>query len=203
MATTAPHQRIVAERGAAAGRITGMNHIQLVVRDIDVSTRFYRDVLGFKVIRTQGEYSPPMPPGGEHAWCVPRNYFFQLPNGTFLSLIQVDGASRADQSVWTPSFWPGVANPPSRPQKLDHMAFDVPGRADLEWFQEHLRASGVVVSEIVERLEKPRFVKSIYFYDPDGIPLEIATWDWDDPAWEGHDATEWLMDEEPVPALRG
>jgi len=195
------HRDIVAEAGPATGRIQGVNHIQLIVRDIDESTRFYRDVLGFTVMRTMGDYTPPGGNVGRN-WRVPKNYFFQMPNGIFLSLIQVAGAAdQADGSVWVPSFWPGMTSP-TRAQKLDHMAFDVTSREDVVWFQEHLRAHGVTVSEIVERLEHPLFVKSIYFTDPNGIPLEIATWDWADPAWQGYDKSEWLDDEEPAPALR-
>ena len=196
----AAHQQIIAEAGEAAGRIRGVNHIQLIVRDIDESTRFYRDVLGFKVMRTLGDYTPPGGNVGRN-WRVPKNYFFQMPNGLFLSIIQVDGAQdQADGSVWVPSFWPGMTSP-GRAQKLDHMAFDVTTREDLLWFQEHLRSNGVTVSEIIERLEHPLFVKSIYFTDPNGTPLEIATWDWADTRWQDYDKTEWIDDTDPAPSL--
>jgi hypothetical protein len=46
-------------------------------------------------------------------------------------------------------------------------------------------------------------VKSIYFYDPDGTPLEIATWDFADPTWEQHRDDNYFLDEDPVPSLPG
>ena len=200
-ATLAPHQRIIASKGPAAGRITGINHMQLIVLDMDESVRFYRDLLGFTIIRTLGaDYSPvgSMEPG---EWCVPHDYFVQLPSGTCIALMEVKGAKRAQQSIWIPSFWPGDQVPPHAPEKLDHLAFDVPTVEDLAWFQRHLRDHGVAVSEIVPRSEPPRFVDSIYFNDPSGIPLEIATWNRSDPMWKQQRPEDWITDRNPVPAL--
>src|SRR6266508_3334601 len=51
------HQRIVASRGPAAGKITGINHLVLFARDLDQSVRFYRDILGLKIVKTQPRFS--------------------------------------------------------------------------------------------------------------------------------------------------
>ena len=52
MSNVAPYKKIVASRGPAVGRIRRINHLQIVVLDMEASLRFYRDLLGFTVIRT-------------------------------------------------------------------------------------------------------------------------------------------------------
>jgi catechol 2,3-dioxygenase-like lactoylglutathione lyase family enzyme len=125
----------------------------------------------------------------------------ELPSGTCIALIEVKGAKPPQQSIWIPSFWPGNHLPPHSPEKLDHLAFDVATFDDLVWFHGHLRASGVAVSDVVRRSNPPRFVDSIYFNDPSGIPLEIATWDRADPMWAQQRPEDWFADRNPVPAL--
>ncbi len=205
--TTATHKKIVAQKGPAVGKITGINHCVLVVKDMDESIRFYRDLLGLKVVATRAEFDPrrdvsnnkaPMDAGPSG---VRHNYFLQMANGEIITLVEVDRAEKAEQSVFSAGLWPGKSAPPARPRKLDHLALNVESRDDLVWFQKHLRGNGVEVSEIEERAMDPKFVKSLYFYDPNGVPLEIATWDWKDPNWKSHKAEDWLRDEHPVPSL--
>ncbi len=59
---------------------------------------------------------------------------------------------------------------------MDHLALNVGTLRQLKQVQKKLRDAGLTVSEIQDLAGSP-FVKSIYFYDPNGIPLEIATWD--------------------------
>ncbi len=40
--------------------ITGMNHTGFVVRDLDASVRFYRDVVGLKIVRTMERDGAPI-----------------------------------------------------------------------------------------------------------------------------------------------
>jgi catechol 2,3-dioxygenase-like lactoylglutathione lyase family enzyme len=181
-----------------------MNHIQIIVSDMDESIRFYQDLLGLRVISTigtrlSGDLLLTNAPG---AGVVGRNYFLEMSSGEIISLVEVPSATRPNQSVFVPSFWPGEAIAPLAPSKIDHLAFNVESKTDLLWFQRHLREHGVVVSEVVDRSDQEYlFVTSIYFYDPAGNPLEIATFDWADPKWESHDRSDWFLDKDPVPAL--
>jgi catechol 2,3-dioxygenase-like lactoylglutathione lyase family enzyme len=192
------------EAGPATGRINRMNHIQIIVSDMAQSIKFYQDILGLRVISTigtrlSGDLLVQKVPG---AGVVGRNYFLEMSSGELISLIEVPSASRPNQSVFVPSFWPGEAIAPSAPNKIDHLAFNVESKADLLWFQRYLREHGVVVSDVVDRDEQTYlFVTSIYFYDPSGNPLEIATFDWADPKWENHDRGDWFLDKDPVPTL--
>lgn len=189
--------------GDATGRITGLNHFMFVVDDLDESLTFYRDILGFKVVRTCGEeevlaIAEALGIAAGHP--VEKNYFFDIGNGELLTLVQVKKRGLPDPSIWAAGLWPGGATGPESPQKLDHLAFNVPSLEDLVWFQGHLRQHGVAVSEVL--VAAGAFVSSIYFYDPSSNPLEIATFDWDNHSkWESHNPEDWLADPNPVPSL--
>ena len=68
---------------------------------------------------------------------------------------------------------------------MNHVAFDVPSEK-LEEYRDKLRAKGIEVTDVVNHDDTPRqvsptvnkstFVRSIYFFDPDGILLEFASW---------------------------
>jgi catechol 2,3-dioxygenase-like lactoylglutathione lyase family enzyme len=214
----APHQQVLQVRGPAAGRISGINHIVLFVGDIEAAVRFYRDVLGLKIVRTQPRFSTNalslqgkalMSSGdlGNESLVdfSVRQVFFQLGNGELFSVYEVDGVEPEPDASVVSFLWPEAgAKAPLRPAKLDHLSFNVETRDDLIWFRDHLRREGVDCSELVERRgsdDSHRFLASIYFSDPSDNPLEIATFDWGDPGWDGYRFDAWFRDEEPVPAL--
>lgn len=189
---------IVTSKGPAAGRLVGVNHLQFIVNDINESVRFYRDILGLCVIRTKSDYPAP-----GRGYRILHNVFFDLGNSEYLSLIQIDESSagqQAEPSVSSDWLWPDNSARHVKPAKMDHLAFNVPTHDDMTWFHEHLMQSGVKVSPIVFRPEES-WVESMYFYDPNGIPLEIATLDLDSPRWDGFDAGVWFWDRE-MAALR-
>ncbi|MET8428760.1 VOC family protein [Nocardia sp. NPDC004860] len=192
---------LIKSNGPAAGRLQGVNHLQLIVDDMDTSVRFYRDILGLRLVRTRTKDNYPVQKRGFN---MLKNYFFDMGNGGLLSLLQIEAASGSAEDsepavtgVW---LWPGerVAR---HPRKMDHLAFDVDSHEDMVWFREHLITNGVEVTKIITR-EDEHFVESIYFYDPNGIPLEIATFDRAHPRWQDHDPEMWFWDTDPVPALR-
>jgi catechol 2,3-dioxygenase-like lactoylglutathione lyase family enzyme len=185
----APHQQIVASTGPAAGKITGFNHLVMLCTDLDRSTRFYRDLLGMKVVRTQPDWREE----------YERQYFFELGNGELFALYQTSRMVEPERPL-VDSLWPDGGRPSQRPQKLDHLAFNVASMDDLRWFQERLEAHGVPVSKVWVS-DHGFLAGRIYFCDPDGNPLEIATFDEADPKWGDFDNRVWLREEHPVPAL--
>jgi len=209
---------IVAATGPAVGKISGINHLVLFTRDMNEGVHFYRDLLGLKVVRTQPRFStnalslqatalisagavdgaPTLDRSVRQVVCA-------LGNGELFSLDEVEGVKeRPDASIVSFLWPPSQAQAQASPQKLDHLAFNVETRAELDWFRDHLRAHDLLVSDVVERKgadRQHRFLASIYFSDPTGNPLEIATFDYGDPGWRGYDFTAWFRDEDPVPAL--
>lgn len=196
MSDTAP-ARIVTTKGPAAGRLVGVNHLQFIVNDINESVRFYRDVLGLRVTRSKSDYPAP-----GRGYRILHNVFFDLGNSEYLSLIQIheQSAELAEPSVSSDWLWPDNTAKHNKPTKMDHLAFNVPTHDDMVWFHEHLTQHGVKVSPIVFRPEES-WVESMYFYDPNGIPLEIATLDLGSSRWDGFDPETWFWDRE-MPALR-
>ena len=68
---------------------------------------------------------------------------------------------------------------------MNHVAINVPAEKIDEYY-EKLRAKGIKASKVISHDDSPMqasleitpttFVRSIYFYDPDGIALEFAAW---------------------------
>ena len=68
---------------------------------------------------------------------------------------------------------------------MNHVAFDVPVER-FDEYVEKLKASGVEVSEIsnhddsewtvAKEMHEGVYIRSVYFFDPDGILLEFACW---------------------------
>lgn len=191
------------------GLITGINHILLVCQDMNRTVDFYVNVLGLTVKGTsQGTLTSAGLEGAKASSEMPRvtrTYHLITEDGTDIAFSELpDMDTQADGSLFVPSFWPGAFRRPLRPSKVDHIALSVRSRADLLTIQGRLRDRGIEVSDLIERppsADSPMFVKSIYFYDPDGIPLEVASWDRGDPAWALHDDAAYFRDPDPVPSM--
>ncbi|MGN6314767.1 VOC family protein [Trinickia sp.] len=219
------HRRVLQESGPAAGRISGINHLVLFTRDMNEGVRFYRDLLGLRVVRTirftptpeglrsaahhsSGLAVSSADPSSVSANMTVRQVFFEMGNGELFSLYETPAVSKQPPAPIVSVLWPAHGTSqwvrPVEPQKLDHMAFDVPTQADVVWFREHLLSNGIAVSDVSERKganNTHRFISSIYFSDPSGNPLEISSWNKQDVAWQSYDYSDWFMDDDPVPAL--
>jgi catechol 2,3-dioxygenase-like lactoylglutathione lyase family enzyme len=198
------NSKVVASKGEAAGRISGVHHLLMIVPDMGETLRFYRDLLGLKVVKTLGKIDAPSGPK------IGRNYFFELGDGSLLGLVEYDGAAPSGpiyrgthiSTSYSP-LWPGDVSP-ANSQKVDHIAFNVPTRDDVLWFMKRLRDHGVETSDLIEYAEPSgaQFVISIYFYDPFGNPLELGTFDLGDPDVESRLRRDlWFADDNPPPEL--
>lgn len=154
--------------------IRGVNHIALVSSDMARTVRFYRDVLGMPLVKTLD-----LPRGmGQH-------FFFDIGNNDCLAFFWFPHAPKAEPGVSNAAFLPGEGDIASAHASLNHLAFDVP----LEKFEEYrqkLVDAGVEVSMVLDHDDSPDqvartfhpgvFVRSFYFFDPDGVMLEFASW---------------------------
>ena len=151
----------------------GVNHLALVTNDMDRTVRFYRDVLGMRVVGTVG---------GEVGGQRMRHYFFSLGPGSCLAFFE----------------WPGIQLPPPKAsgapasgRQFDHVSIGVDSDEIMLEIQRRAREAGVPASDVVDH----GMVRSIYFEDPNGISLEFSVWARDlerEPVFN---------DEDPVPAL--
>ncbi|MFT4011849.1 MAG: VOC family protein [Paracoccus sp. (in: a-proteobacteria)] len=185
--------------------LNGINHLLITCRSMEETLPFYQDVLGMKVVATAGGSSQDSKTA-KLLWDksagsidhIPRTkinrlYFLKF-GGTQLAIVEIPEWQPEDQrSVFLPLLWPG-AGAPGHPTQVDHLAFGVESREAVVWFQNRLREHGVPVSEIEESNGR---LHSIYFYGPNGLPLEIAAFNPDAPP-----LTTTFRDPDPVPSLK-
>ena len=150
----------------------GINHLALVSSDMQRTVDFYSGVLGMPLIKTID-----LPQGmGQH-------FFFDIGNGDSLAFFWFPNAPASQPGV--ASATKGMLPGPSAHGSMNHVAINVPvGKID-EYY-EKLTAKGIKASRVISHDDSPMqasltvtpttFVRSIYFYDPDGIALEFAAW---------------------------
>jgi catechol 2,3-dioxygenase-like lactoylglutathione lyase family enzyme len=153
--------------------IRGVNHIALVCKDMARTVTFYRDVLGMPLIKTVNLGS-----GGQH-------FFFDIGNGDSLAFFWFPDAPPAQPGYASPAYLPTRGDFRTAHGSMNHLAFDVPVDRFLE-FRQRLIDKGVDVTDILDHDDSPSgiaktfsdevYVRSIYFYDPDGVALEFASW---------------------------
>jgi catechol 2,3-dioxygenase-like lactoylglutathione lyase family enzyme len=152
----------------------GINHLALVCKDMARTVDFYSNVLGMPLVKTID-----LPNGmGQH-------FFFDIGNGDSLAFFWFPKAPEASPGVSAAANLPGGGSIVSGHGSMNHVAFNVPADK-IDEYHEKLLARGVACTRVVNHDDSPRqisadlspttFVRSIYFFDPDGICLEIAAW---------------------------
>ena len=154
--------------------IRGVNHLALVCKDMARTVEFYRDVLGMPLVKTLD-----LPNGmGQH-------FFFDIGNGDSLAFFWFPGAPEAVPGVSSPGGLPGGGDIRTAHGSMNHIAFDVPAEKFDEYVAK-LKAKGVKLGAVLNHDNSPSqvsaevtpdvFVRSVYFFDPDGVMLEFASW---------------------------
>jgi len=129
--------------------IKGLDHISIIVSDVDENLKFYRDVLGFNIVKDFYDEK-------EKARIV----FLNMGN-TMLELIAPDERpNKGEKADWENRKKGGV----------EHIAFLV---EDMDKIYEYLKSKGIEF--ILGPLEFPEG-KYGYFYGPDGVLLEVIWW---------------------------
>lgn len=131
-------------------QLTGINHLAFITGDMVQTIRFYRDLLGMELVAGIGH------PGFRH-------YFFRCGSA------QVAFFEYAEAK---PMELKSHGSPTSLPLGFDHVSFTVASRADLFDLKDRISAAGFEVSDAVDH----GIIWSIYFHDPNNIPLEVS-WD--------------------------
>lgn len=140
------------ERGGrekAMPAYSGINHLAMVTNDMDRTIRFWRDLLGMRLVGGLG--------GKGY-----RHYFFEISERDMIAFFE----------------WPDVEMMPEKdhgvpvkgPFAFDHIAFGVDADSDLWELKDRLEAAGYWVSEVIDH----GFIHSIYSFDPNRIPIEFS-----------------------------
>ena len=142
----------------------GVSHIAVGVRDMDASLRFYRDLLGFEVVRdevqsTQGTVLPALYQEPHDQRRVATLYWKNGSSTTQIeiSLRTLDNRQRRDRS--------------NEQNRIHHYAFWV---ENLPQVYEELKAKGAdfVVPPTVTKTKDGNF-NSTFLRDPDGILVQL------------------------------
>lgn len=151
----------------------GINHVALVCKDMARTVDFYTNVLGMKLVKTLE-----IPGGAQH-------FFFDCGNGDTVGFFWFPDAPDAAPGVASAGEMPGGGKIDSAHGSMNHLAFDVPADR-FDEYVDKLRAKGVEMGPVLNHDDSERtiapengpgvFVRSVYFWDPDGILLELATW---------------------------
>ncbi len=130
-----------------------LHHYAYRAKDAEETRRFYEGILGlplFHIIQ-----SDHVPSTGEY--CPYTHFFFRLQDGSFIAFFDL-----GDDVAALPS--------PNTPAWVNHISFRVDTVADLEAMKARLEAEGVEVLGVTDH----HVFKSIYFFDPNGIRLELT-----------------------------
>lgn len=128
---------------------TGINHLAMATGDMDGTIRFWRDLLGLRLVAGLGR------PGYRH-------YFFEISDVDMIAFFEWDGTRPIPEKDH------GV--PVAGPYAFDHVAIGVRDRNDLFEIKDKLEAADVWVSEVIDH----GFIFSVYSFDPNGIAIEFS-----------------------------
>jgi catechol 2,3-dioxygenase-like lactoylglutathione lyase family enzyme len=153
--------------------IGGIHHLALVCKDMERTVDFYTNVLGMPLTLTVD-----LPYGlGKH-------FFFDIGNGDALAFFWFRDAPEAAPGIASARYLPTSGKSiVSAHGSMNHVAFNVPAEKIDEYYK-MLVAKGVKPGPILNHDESERgaspdvtpttYVRSIYFFDPDGVCLEFA-----------------------------
>lgn len=127
----------------------GVNHLAMATGDMDTTIRFWRDLLGMRLVAGLGQ------PGYRH-------YFFQISDKDLIAFFEwptIKPVKRKEHGA-----------PVSGPFIFDHVSFGVETEEDLWALKDRLAAADQWVSDVIDH----GFIHSIYAFDPNGIPIEFS-----------------------------
>ena len=130
-----------------------LHHYAYKARDAEETRHFYEDILGLPLYHIiQSDY---VPSTGEY--CPYTHFFFRLKDGSFIAFFDIGDDEKALPS-------------PNTPLWINHIAFRVDTVEELENAKVRLQAHGIEVLGVTDH----HIFKSIYFFDPNGIRLELS-----------------------------
>ncbi len=127
----------------------GINHIALATNDMDTTIRFWRDLLGMKLIAGIGNKGN-------------RQYFFELPGVSLIAFFEWPEAEPVPDK--------DAGRPAKGPIVFDHLCIEMTDGEQFWALKDRLTAAGVWVTEAIDN----GFIHSIFSTDPNGIQLEFC-----------------------------
>lgn len=130
-------------------KFNGIHHLAMATSDLDRTIRFWRDLLGMRLVVGYGR------PGYRH-------YFFEISDRDLIAFFE----------------WPDVKKIPEKdhgvpvkgPFAFDHVSFEMTDLDALFDLKDQLYAAGFWASEVIDH----GFIRSLYTFDPNNIPIEFS-----------------------------
>lgn len=172
----------------AAVPVLGLHHFAWRCRDSEETRRFYEDLLGLPLVHVIK--SDHVPSTGEY--CPYVHIFFQMRDGSYIAFFDLGDNVMAEPSPNTPSW-------------VNHIALRVESVVDLLAAKARLQAAGVEVLGVTDH----HIIESIYFFDPNGIRVELTTPTVSQAEMDGHavharaDLDEWTARKSAMIAEQG
>ncbi|MDR3569858.1 MAG: VOC family protein [Syntrophobacteraceae bacterium] len=129
--------------------LKGIHHLAMATRDIETTIRFWRDLLGMRLVGGLGKKGYKL-------------YFFEISHQNYIVFFEwpeVEPVAEKDHGM-----------PASGPMVFDHVSFAVENAQSLCALREALDAAGFWVSDVIDH----GIIHSIYSFDPNGIPIEFS-----------------------------
>jgi catechol 2,3-dioxygenase-like lactoylglutathione lyase family enzyme len=134
--------------------IHGLHHFAWRCRDAEETRHFYEDLLGLPLAHViKADH---VPSTGEY--CPYVHVFFEMRDGSFIAFFDL-----GDNTAALPS--------PNTPAWCNHLALKMRSVEEVIDAKKRLEQAGIDVVGVTDH----GFVQSIYFFDPNGIRLELTT----------------------------
>ncbi|MBM2831202.1 MAG: Glyoxalase/bleomycin resistance protein/dioxygenase [Dehalococcoidia bacterium] len=130
-------------------KFNGVNHLAMATGDMDRTIRFWRDLLGMRLVAGLGRAGY-------------RHYFLQISETDLIAFFEWSGVEAVPNKEH--------GRPVKGPFIFDHVSFGVEREEDLWDLKDKLEAAGFPVSDMIDH----GFIHSIYAHDPNGIPIEFS-----------------------------
>lgn len=134
--------------------ILGLHHFAYRCRDAEETRHFYEDILGLPFAHLiKCDY---VPSTGEY--CPYVHIFFRMDDGSYLAFFDLGDYTNSEPSPNTPAW-------------VNHIALRVRSEEELLHAKARLESFGVEVLGITDH----EIIHSIYFFDPNGVRVELTT----------------------------
>ena len=130
-------------------KFAGVNHLAFITDDMEKTIRFYSDLLGMELTAGIGHDGY-------------RRYFFRFGD---------DHVAFFEYDIAKPMERKSHGSPTDKPLGFDHLSLNLNTREELFELRDKLDAAGFEVTGAVDH----GTIWSVYFFDPNNIPLE-ASW---------------------------
>jgi catechol 2,3-dioxygenase-like lactoylglutathione lyase family enzyme len=130
-------------------KYNGVNHLAMATGDMDRTIRFWRDLLGMRLVAGLGRAGY-------------RHYFFEISENDLIAFFEWSDVEPIPEK--------DHGRPVKGPFAFDHVSIGVETEDDLWALKDKLAAAGFWVSEVIDH----GFIHSIYAFDPNGIPIEFS-----------------------------